>query len=82
MKERRLDSSEKHRKGTEAKMKANQQRRYDSLNVTDGAEVRARGRNRLPENTKPGRILSQNPDYEAILAAIELETRRKETDIT
>ena len=52
------------------------------MNVTDGAEVRARGRNRLPENTKPGRILSLNPDYEAILAAIELETRRKETDIT
>lgn len=64
-------------------MKMNQEKHHVSRKEAGMEDVRAgKSRKRLPEETRPGRILRNNPDYEAILAVVEQEAGRKETDFT
>lgn len=66
------------------KEKVKQEKQSVSYREMEREVTRDRRRNskRLPEEIKPGRILKHNPDYEAILAVIEQEAGRKETDFT
>lgn len=51
----------------------------DAKNILRNAQMQ---NNQDRKDAKPGRILRDNPDYEAILAAVEEEAGMKETRVT